>query len=76
MVRLEIKSRRNGDEVVIMGDMNAKLGVSINLAEHGLVGPYSAGMTSGNGKLMKSFLRETNMVNVAGFSRPPNRKAK
>ena len=66
--------RAKGDEVVVMGYLNARLGASSSPAEQGLIGPHSRGTTSGNGKLMKSFLRTCGLVNVAGFSQPPNRK--
>ena len=59
-------------EVVVAGDLNAKLGPSQTAAEHKFTGTFSGGSRSQNGRLLMQLLERTSMANVAGFARPPS----
>ena len=58
-------------EVVVVGDLNAKVGRSTSPAEHSVLGPFSRGTRTSNGKLLVDLLQSTRMANVAGFAQPP-----
>ena len=63
-----------GEEVVIAGDLNAKVGKPRTEAERETLGPFTVGTFTRNGQLLLDMLMSQGMVNTAGFARPPNVK--
>ena len=74
---LETSARKfqlQGD-VLLMGDLNAKLGTPATATEQHLIGKhFERGSRSGNGSLLADLLRRLSLVNLGG-QRPPPWKA-
>ena len=61
-------------EVVILGDMNAKVCGPVNEEERVILGDYcEPGKRTGNGRLLVSLMKEAGMVSLAGHFKPTDR---
>ena len=72
----ETFTRRKGKqrgEVLLSGDLNAKVGTSRNTAERKAVGPHASGNFSGNGEFMLKLMCVLGLANLSGHSRPRER---
>lgn len=65
-------SFRSQGEVVLAGDMNARLGLPTTAKERRLLGPFAIGRTSANGRLLLDLLLTLDLINLAGFFKPPS----
>lgn len=68
------RSYRSKGEVVLAGDLNARLGLPTRAEEERALGPFAAGTTSGNGRLLLKLLTTLRMKSLAGFWKPPTRE--
>jgi exonuclease III len=71
MLVAEVVEHKQQGEVVVVGDMNARLGKPQDAAEARASGKHLQGRTSRNGKLLHDLLREADMVSLGGCKRPP-----
>ena len=69
----DARSYKQRGEVLLSGDLNAKVGTSRNTAERKAVGPHASGNFSGNGELMLKLMCALGLANLSGHSRPRER---
>jgi exonuclease III len=62
--------KQQGD-VILAGDMNARLGLPKTTRESKALGPYAIGNTSPNGELLLDLMLALDLINLAGFYKPP-----
>ena len=58
-------------EVILAGDMNARLGLPTTAKESRVLGPFATGGVSANGRLLLDLMLSLDLINLAGFFKPP-----